>query len=200
MNFTLASLIEILSSYGYAIIFPIAILEGPLVAIAAGLLVSRGILAVIPTTLILIAGDLLGDTFYYSLGRYGGRNLGRRWGNYIGVTEERVEKLEHYFKNNDWKLILFSKTQAIGATILFSAGVVKMKFRRFIGFNFIGSIPKAILFQLIGYYFGESTSEANLRSAVSYAGIGSFVIAGLLLGSYILMKRYLQKHNAFPTE
>lgn len=197
--FTTGALIALFVHYGYAIIFPVAILEGPLVSIVGGFLVSKGVLQLHLMIGLLLIADLCGDTLYYSLGRWGGRRLAHRWGAYVGITEERTTKLEKHFKTHDWKLIFFSKTQAIGAAILFSAGVAKMDFKRFIGLNFIGSIPKVFLFVMVGYYFGESVTASDGKY-LNYAGAGSFLLALLLIGIYILFRKRVQKREKQYTD
>ena len=51
---------------------------------------------------------------------------------------------------------MVGKTQALGSPILVAAGIAKAPFGKYILYNTLGSLPKVILFQVIGYYFGKS--------------------------------------------
>jgi membrane protein DedA with SNARE-associated domain len=59
-------------AYRYLVIIPGAIIEGPILSIICGLLIRLGVLGIVPTYLLLMLGDLIGDTLWY----WGGH----RWG------------------------------------------------------------------------------------------------------------------------
>lgn len=185
-------ILALLTHYGYAIIFPISILEGPMVATLAGFLVSIGSLNAIIVFLLLLLGDMLGDTLYYALGRFTRRGKVPRWLGFLGIADHNVHIFEHYFQKHDWKIILLGKTQAVGSVILFSAGFAKMPYKKFMGYNIVGSIPKIILFEGIGFYFGEAYNR--LSTYFDYAAVASLALALVLLGGYWLFKRYLKTH------
>lgn len=182
------SIFALLTHYGYAIIFPISILEGPIIAIIAGFLVSLGKLNGILVFIILVLGDLTGDSLYYGLGRFGGRSFVLRYGKYIRMSEEKVLRLEKYFGTHDWKIILFSKTQPIGSALLFSAGMAKMPYEKYLWYNLLGTLPKVLIFELIGFYFGQG--YAQIGGYINIAGISSFILGALLIAAYWLLKKY----------
>lgn len=164
-----------------------------MVAVIAGFLVSTGHLNWFITFCVLMAGDIVGDTLYYALGRWGGRGFIQRWGKYFGVSEKRVHALEHYFYEHDWKILMIAKTQAIGSAMLFAAGVAKMPYGRYMWYNLLGSVPKIALFEIIGFYFGKGL--ATVGTYLNYAGIISLVFACGLFGAYMLFKRYIMSRN-----
>ena len=61
-----------LAAHGSMLILPVAIVEGPVVAVIAGALSAAGILDWPWALLMLVLGDLIGDCIYYAIGRYGG--------------------------------------------------------------------------------------------------------------------------------
>ena len=63
-------LISSLSQYKYLILFPLAIIEGPIVTVIAGFLCSQAILEPFYVFPIIVIGDILGDSLYYGLGRW----------------------------------------------------------------------------------------------------------------------------------
>jgi membrane protein DedA with SNARE-associated domain len=192
LDLSTSGILELLTQYGYAIIFPISIIEGPMVAALAGFLVSVGRLNAVLVFLLLLLGDMIGDTLYYCLGYFFRRGKVPKWLGYIGIKDHNVHVFEHYFQKHDWKIILLGKTQAVGVVILFSAGFARMSYKKFMAYNVLGSTPKIILFEGIGFYFGESYKQ--LDSYFNYAAIASMALALALLGGYFLFKRYLKTH------
>lgn len=183
--FTLEKIIQLLITYKYYLLFPISVIEGPIISIIGGFLISGGILDPIITYLVLISGDIVGDTMYYSIGRWGGNPFIRRFGHYIKIDENKLIRAEKHFKNHGGKTLLFGKTQAFGALILLAAGVIKMPYWKFIGYNTMGTILKTLILIIIGYYFGEAYSLINQYLGLT-AGILSllFIIAAII---YILI-------------
>jgi len=162
---SLNSIYTLLLHYGYFIFFPIMVLEGPIVTVIAGFLASLGYFNLFVLYLLAVAGDLVGDILYYLLGRYGGTRFINKWGKYLSIDLKNIEKLEDLYRHHGGKTLLLGKlTQVAGAAVLVAAGVARMRLRRFMLFNTIITVPKSLLFVLIGYYFGRS-----------YAGINNFL-------------------------
>ena len=194
---TVATL-KLIETYTYFAIFPISVLEGPIIAVFSGFLVSVGIINIYITTGVLILGDIVGDIAYYSLGRFGEGNIIRRWGHYVGITRDRVAFFKEQFLKHDIKLILFSKTQPAGAAILFAAGVVHMRFWRFFFYSLVGSVPKTALFLATGFYLGASIY--NAKEYLGYGAIISTGVAVLLLAFYWGIKFYHRNCKKILTE
>ncbi len=192
MFFSLQQILALLTLYKYAIIFPLAVLEGPVVAVVSGFLASVGALNVFIVFLVLLLGDFVGDTIYYVFGRWGGRNFLVRWGRYIGVTEEGVSKLEKHFTRHSGKILLFGKMQMsvlpTGVALLFFAGLSKMSYGKFIFYNILGSLPRIFLLEVVGFYSAKSLSiiskiffdEASAVSLIMLF-VAIFAIAFLML-------------------
>jgi membrane protein DedA with SNARE-associated domain len=189
-HFFLFRFIDLLSHYGYVVLFPFAVFEGPFVAIIAGTFVSSGEFDFFPAFAVLTIADLTGDAFYYALGRFSHTRFLQRIGSKIGLTHERTEPLEEGFRRHDWKLILFAKTQALGSLVLYFAGVTRMPFLRYMGWNLLGTVPKVLLFELVGYFFGQSLIHST--KYLNELGIATFCIALLLLVAYWSIKRYAE--------
>jgi membrane protein DedA with SNARE-associated domain len=153
---SLDSMVALLATYKYILLFPISIVEGPIVSVIAGLLCSTGVLSLPVVYAVLIAGDMVGDTLYYSIGRWGGRPFIKKWGYIFGLHENRVIAMENHFKNHPGKTLLVGKTQAIGGLFLAAAGLSKMSYPLFMWFNLIGTTVKSLILLLIGYSIGHA--------------------------------------------
>ena len=174
MFFSLQQVTQLLLQYKYLILFPIVVVEGPIITIIAGFLASQGYLNVFITYGISVIGDLVGDTFYYAIGYWGRKGFVDRWGKYFGLNGELMERVEKHFRTHAGKTLLFGKTQAIGGMMLAGAGAAKMPYWKFMWFNVIATVPKSLILFLLGFYFGHAFTKIN-----SYLQITSAVSLGL---------------------
>ena len=196
-HFFLTRAIYLLAHYGYGVLFPIAVIEGPVAAMVAGALTASNEFNGVVVFVLLVLADLTGDTIYYALGRWGHDKLLASVGRYVGLTPKRIEPLRESFKKNDWKVLVIGKTQAFGSVILYFAGAVRMDFGRYIFFNLLVTLPKILLFELIGYFFGESL----IRSAryLDYITFIMLAAAIALFAIYWFSKGYLARRIDVPT-
>ena len=185
----LPAILNLLMVYKYLIIFPISILEGPIITILSGLLVSLGSVNVYMVFLTLIAGDLVGDMIYYIIGRFGRKHFIHRWGHLIGITEDKIIHLEDRFKKHEISILLIGKTQPIGSVALATAGFVKMPFIKFMSINLIGTIIKTIIFLIIGFYFGKA--YMTIDNYLTRGGIIALFV--LVIGVVIYKFNYVKK-------
>ncbi len=193
MFFSADHILLLLTQYRYAVIFPIAVIEGPMVMIASGLLVSLGTLYFWTAYPLLVLADLVGDTMYYLIGYWSNIAFFRRLRHFLGMNEQRLETLEKHFLRHDWKILLFGKTQPIGGVMLVAAGVIRMSYARFIWYNFLGTAPKTLLFIAIGYFFGYSYASAG--TYLSEFGWASMILAIALIALYWAFKKYISKNK-----
>jgi len=185
----LIRVIPLLARYGYAVLLPIAVVEGPGVAMITGALVAAGQFNGLVAGLLLVAADLVGDALYYGLGRFGHAPLLKRISKRLKLKPERLDRLEQRFHDNDWKLLMIGKTQALGSIILYFAGASRMSFPRYMALNLIGTVPKVVLFELVGYFLGQTLLHST--HYINYLTVILFGVALLLLLLYWLIRRYL---------
>jgi membrane protein DedA with SNARE-associated domain len=188
-HFTAIKLFLLLIQYGYVLLFPIAVIEGPIAAIIAGALAASGEFTLTTVFILLVIADLLGDCLYYSLGRWGHERFLEGIASKLGLTEKRMAPLAKSFHKSDWKLLLLGKVQGLGSIILYFAGVTKMGVRRFLFWNLVGTLPKVFLFEAIGYLFGQTL--INSPKYIDYVMIVTFLIGLGLLFGYWKLKDYI---------
>jgi membrane protein DedA with SNARE-associated domain len=184
------SLIPLILQYKYLIIFPLAVVEGPVLALTCGFLIYLGYLEIIPTYLVFIAGDVVPDIVYYFIGHFGSKSklvakYKLRWGiiyNNLGVIERLWEK-------HTGKMMLLSKFAfGLSAPLLVSAGLVGMSFRKFISSTLPISIINYAAILTIGYYLGHSYQLAE--KYLQYSGIVVTVLLVLFIVGYRFISKY----------
>lgn len=156
--FSLAQVVVLLKTYGYFLIFPIAFVEGPIIAVICGWLASVGILHFGFAYLVLIAGNLVGDAFYYTLGYWGGPALINKWGHWFRLDGEKTLKLKKYFDNHGGKILLWAKIAPdLSATVILAgAGLARFNFLTFFRYGLMVEIPKTAILMFVGYLVGDA--------------------------------------------
>ncbi len=158
-------------TYTYWIIVPLAIIEGPVITLAASFLASLGLLNIFLVYLAVLAGDIIGDIIHYVVGRFGGRGIVRKFGHYFKITEEKVDNAkEKYFKNKSsvWRVITLSKiTHAPSSVVMLAAGVAKVDFKQFLLVTTVNNVFKVLVFVIVGFFFGKSylAIEAHINNS-----------------------------------
>jgi membrane protein DedA with SNARE-associated domain len=176
-------LFRFIIQYKYAIIFPIATLEGPIITLVSGFLVSLGVLSFIPTLLVVFAGDLISDSFYFWLGSRGRQFVQKI--KFLRISDERLEKVEKHYEKHPGKTFLVSKASyGVGSLFLVAAGVSKMRYQKFLEYITPMNAVRSTILLLIGYYLGKAVRYSGTYIAWYTAA----VIVLLPLGYYIMRK------------
>lgn len=184
----LAEITPLFTAYRYFVLFPISIVEGPIITVVAGFLSVQGLLVWFWAYLTVVIGDLVGDAIYYSLGRWGRKRLIRRWGKYLGIYEKEVEKLEKHFREHAGKTLLAGKWTHVGGTIvLVTAGISKMPFGIYMGYEFIGTLVKSGILFAVGYFIGSAIKRIDSffqMLALVSIGVAISVVGYLIYRGY----------------
>jgi membrane protein DedA with SNARE-associated domain len=146
-------------------------------------------------------GCTLGSILSYGLGAWGGRPLVQRYGRYILVSEEDLEKADHWFARwGDWAVFISRLLPIVRTFISFPAGVVRVKFVRFSILSFAGSFIWCGLLAWGGYHFGEHWEQ--LRAIMRPFDIPIAIIIALGLAYYIVhhIRRGRKRMETFGAE
>ncbi len=176
-------LIGWLLAYRYVVMLPIATIEGPIISIVAGSLVASGQLNFFWAYAILIIGDMIGDSIYYAIGRYGRMTFIAKYGHFVGLPPERIEQVDQHFLNHAAKTLILGKLAfSFEIPFMVTAGIAQYSYKRFISFMFAGALPKTLLLMSIGYFFGFSV--AGTKHDLAYA---SRIALGVVLSIIVLV-------------
>lgn len=187
-------LIHLSTSYPYAVYASVVVLacaEGPFLSILFGVLIRLGFFSIIPIYSALMIGDLIGDVLWYYLGRRFGHRFVGRHGHYFGITEDRIAKVTDIFHRHKDTILFMSKiTNGLGFALvtLFTAGMVRIPFRRYMSINLIAQFVWTSMLLGTGYFFSHlyTTAEGVLSKMSVIAG--AVCIVFIFLGC----KNYLQ--------
>ncbi|MFA5936607.1 MAG: VTT domain-containing protein [Candidatus Paceibacterota bacterium] len=176
-TFTLTALVPWVIAHGYFIFFIIAVIEGTLITVAAGIAAGLGHFNIIIIILIAIAGDLTADVVYYFLGYHSRILILERYGHHFGITKERIEKIGTMVHQHFKKTMLVVKLSPfIPVPGLIAIGASHIPIRKFIGMSLLITAPKSIFFALLGFYSGKT--YIYLSNSITN---GTYIVGGIIL-------------------
>jgi membrane protein DedA with SNARE-associated domain len=185
---------ELVSTYGYAAVAVGSFLEGETVLILGGFSAHRGYLQLPWVLFSAFIGSLLGDQFYYYLGRFKGKDLLEKKPNWK-ARSEKVFDLMH--RHQVWLILGFRFVYGLRTATPFIIGSSRISPYRFLLWNTIGAALWAIVIGVAGYLFGY-TLEIFMGNLKKYE-IAIFVVLiviGILIWFVNLFKRYITgRHN-----
>lgn len=107
-------------------------------------------------------GCLLGSLGSYALGAWGGRPFLEKYGRYILVTPQDLEKADKWFGRwGDWASFISRLLPIVRTFISFPAGVVKVRLGSFSLLTFVGSFIWCGALAAVGYVVGERVEEIH---------------------------------------
>ena len=152
----------------------------------AGFLVGEGT-AIEPLTgspwslwLTVLAGTLgatVGALIAYAIGAWGGRPVLERWGKWIGITADDLDKADGFFAKHGEAASFFGRMiPVIRSLVSFAAGVAHMPLLKFTVFTFLGSLPWTALLVFAGVQLGANwETVGGFLKSIEY-----LVLAGLV--------------------
>lgn len=195
-----------LNNYGYLAVFGLVLLEdfgipvpGETMLILGAVYAGDGRLNVVLVGLLGFLGAITGDNIGFAIGHFGGRPLVERYGRYIFLTRERVDKATGFFERQGGKIIIVARfieglRQANGII----AGISGMHWLRFVAFNAIGAALWVTVWTTLGYVSGSHiTSIYNAISRYSaYFGIALGVLLVAYVGRRVVRARRAKRERS----
>lgn len=157
---------DLLGSHLYEGIFLAALLETVIMPIptlavfpVAGFLASQQeitLFGVIPMIILAAIGATIGTSISYVIALKFGRIVLLRYLKYIKVSEKKLERVELWFSKYGDKAVFFGRILPVMRELVsIPAGLLKMRFLKFLIYTFVGSCIYSAITILSGYYFGE---------------------------------------------
>jgi len=161
---------------------------GETILIAGAIFAGAGRINVVALGAVAFIAAVTGDNIGFAIGHFGGRALALRFGKYVFLTEERLDKAEAFFDRRGSIVITFARfVEGLRQANGIIAGITGMHWLRFVIFNAIGAALWVGTWITIGYFAGN-----NISTVYHYITLYSYyVLAGLvvLLVGYIVWRR-----------
>jgi membrane protein DedA with SNARE-associated domain len=169
-EFLIEWITSIVTDYLYAGVFLAALIETvippiPTMAVfpTAGFIAAQQNLQLPELILLGILGGLgasIGSTVIYLIALKLGRTALLKYLKYVKVSEKKLTRVENWFQKYGDKAVLFGRMIPVFREMIsIPAGLLKMKFVKFLTYTILGSCGWSITLIFIGYYFGIAAFE-----------------------------------------
>lgn len=143
--------------------------------------------------LVGIAAATIGDNIGYWIGRKGGRPLLERYTHLFRIPMSVIEKGERVFAKHGSVTIFFARF-VFGMRIIAGpmAGVLRMDWKKFSFFNFLGAALWVTVISVVGYKFGEEWEDlVRVMGRVNLViGVIALWIAYMVWRAYRIRKKH----------
>ncbi len=195
------TLYELISSYGYLIVFLLVGIEsfgiplpGETALITASAFAALGRLNILGVVAAAATGAILGDNAGYWVGKKGGIALIHKYGKYVRLDEKKIARMHEFFARHGAKTVFLGRfISLLRSWAAALAGVAFMPYGTFMLWNALGGITWAAIFGTLGYVFGK-----NLPLLERYLGQASMAAALLtaLVVALALLARWFTANRA----
>jgi membrane protein DedA with SNARE-associated domain len=126
-------------------------------------------------------GSLLGAIVGYYIGAWGGRPLLDRYGRYVGIGADDLDRAERWFVRwGAWAVFGGRMVPLVRTFVSYPAGIARMPMGRFVLFSTLGSLPWNAALITAGFIVGENypAIEAAIKP---YEYVIYVLVVGLVL-------------------
>jgi membrane protein DedA with SNARE-associated domain len=196
----LASLAPVLDHYGYVAVGGFIVLEdfgipvpGETILIAASVYAGAGRLSIVAVGLVAVAAAIIGDNIGYAIGYFGGRRLVLRYGKYVHLTSERLERAERFFDRYGGVVVAGARfVEGLRQLNGIVAGTIRMHWLKFLAFNAVGAVLWVGAWTSIGYLAGGHITviyHTVTRYSLYFLIALAVVVAALIIRAVVRRRR-----------
>ncbi|XVU21520.1 DedA family protein [Actinoplanes sp. CA-054009] len=188
-------MLELIDRFGYLGVGGVVFVEsfgvpapGETAIIAGAVAAGSGHLNIFGVAAVAFLAAVIGDTLGYEIGRRGGRPLVHRFGKYVRLTPERLDKVEAFMTRQGPKIIVVARfVEGLRQFNGIVAGLSGMHYRKFIAWNALGAALWVSLWATGGYFAGDHIEQ--IAKAASRYLVVAAAVAVLAVVAYVWRRR-----------
>lgn len=177
-----------LNQFGYLAVTGLVLLEdfgvpvpGETILILAAVYAGTGRLNVVLVGLLGFIGAVIGDNIGFAIGHFGGRPLIERFGKYIFLTPERIDRATRFFERHGaWIIVVARFIEGLRQANGIIAGISGIHWAKFLLFNAIGAALWVGVWVSVGYLSG-SHIDSLYHTITRYSTYFAIALGVLLL-------------------
>ena len=151
-------------------------IPGDFLMLALGAHARRGSVALWQVLLVLEVATLLGASILYFVTARAGRTLVYRYGRYIHLTPERLERAQRWLERRGTLAIVAGRlTPGLRMATVIACGVFNVPFWRFLPGLAVGGLLYILLYTLLGYFVGPAVLDVVEGIHLPLGLLGSLV-------------------------
>jgi membrane protein DedA with SNARE-associated domain len=186
-----------IATFGYVAVFVLMAAESAcipipseLIMLFAGALAAGAVPGAHPDLTLMIAagalGNVAGSYVAWAAGLYGGQAALRRWGRYIWLKDDDIDRAGRWFERYGAKAVFYGRMLPVVRTFIsLPAGFANMKPGRFGVYTLAGCIPWTAALGIAGYAVGGNwqriADDFHGPTYVVAAVVAVLVVTGLVV-------------------
>ncbi|MCY8817755.1 DedA family protein [Bacillus atrophaeus] len=184
-----------LSYFGIFLALCIEFIPAEIVLPLAGYWVSKGDMTLIGVIIAGSLGGVAGPLTLYWIGRHGGRPFLERFGKYIFIKPEALDKSDQFFQKHGG-FVAFSGRFLPGVRTLISipCGIAKMNVWAFSIYTFLAMLPITFVYVYLGVKLGQNWKEVG--SILDQYMLPAGICIVLVFAIYLFMKKKKKKSKS----
>jgi membrane protein DedA with SNARE-associated domain len=128
------------------------------------------------------AGTILGSSFLYFISRIAGRSLVYRYGRFIRLTPERLDRTERWLKQHGSRAVFLGRlVPGLRIVTAVACGVFEVPFRAFFPAMALGALLYIVVYTLLGYFLGPPVLNLLEKVHIPFGLLGSLVPLALIV-------------------
>jgi len=191
------------TAYGYAAIFFLLMLgvvglpiPDETLLVFCGYLISKGKMSPAAGFFAALAGSWCGISVSYTIGRTLGVGIVHRFGKYLHLTQERMDRVHQWFdRTGHWALMIGYYIAGLRHLTAIVAGTSGLGFPSFAAYAWTGGLLWVSTFLTLGYYLGENWKHIAdaIHHYVIYVSLALLAAAAVY---YVLRRKRPSKDSA----
>ena len=145
-------------------------------------------------------GSIVGALAGYAIGAWGGRPLLDRYGRYVAIGPDDLERADRWFERwGTWAVLLGRMVPLVRTFVSYPAGIARMPLGRFVVFSTLGSIPWNAALIYAGFVVGEQypAIERALRPyELAIYAVVLAALAALIVWWFVAFRRRRRRVGA----
>lgn len=197
-------IISLVDQYGYGGLFVVmalgnigAPIGSEVVLPLSGALTATGHLANVWLTIVItVIGELAGGTVGYAVGRFGGRPLIDRYGKFVHLTHENLNRVQAFFERyGSFAIFICRFVPVIRGIVSIPAGLAEMNLVHFYAWYALGSLAFCGLLVFLGFEAGDHLDSltAMLHKGGLLVAIGAVIV---MIGLWLVMRKRTRRREA----
>src|SRR5579859_7862839 len=127
-------------------------------------------------------GTMIGSSGLYFGSRLAGRNLVYRYGRFMRLTPERLDKAEVWLKHHGSRAVFVGRlVPGLRIVTAVACGVFDVPFQIYFPAMSIGALLYILVYTLLGYFLGRPVLDFLDKIHIPFGLLGSLLLLGLLL-------------------
>ncbi len=164
------------TAFGESFVFLSLLFPGTVILIAAGTLVSEGILSPLPAMVAGIAGAILGDSVSFWLGKKFGPALPKIWP-FRAHPDQLAGGISFFERFGGSSVFIGRFFGPLRAVVPLAAGMMRMSPLRFYTANILSALIWAPALVLFGDQLAQLLGQENLATKILYVSLAAAAVA-----------------------